>query len=163
MSRIERLLQGWDYAYDKEDWYPPLADALRGIDAAEAAWKPESSSVNSIWQTVNHMIFYKERLLKRLTGEETEYPKGVTNDDTFSVDETGDQAWNETLARLDRVHRGIREKLAGMNDAELDDALPGGKLEGWADSLIRHDAYHAGQIILLRKLRDTWPANRSFE
>jgi uncharacterized damage-inducible protein DinB len=162
MNRIERLRQGWDYAYEQEDWYPPLADALRGIDAAEAEWKPEGAAVNSIWQTVNHLIFYKERLLRRLTGEETEYPKGLTNDDTFAVAAAGDRAWQETLERLDRVHRGIRERLAGMTDTELDEALPDGKLEGWADSLIRHDAYHAGQIVLLRKLRGTWPASRSF-
>jgi hypothetical protein len=29
-------------------------------------------------------------------------------------------------------------------------------------SIILHDAYHIGQIIQIRKLQGSWPANRSF-
>lgn len=163
MKRIELLLSGWDFSYDQEDWYPPLLDALKGVSADQAGWRPEGSEVNTIWQNVNHLIFYKERLLRRWMGEETEYPAGVTNDDTFAVDSKSDVDWQDTLARLDRVQSGIREKLASLTEAVLDDAIPGRKLEEWAHSLIRHDAYHTGEIILLRKLQGSWPARRSFE
>ncbi|MBW5447061.1 DinB family protein [Cohnella sp. CFH 77786] len=163
MNRIELLVQGWEFCYDKEDWYPPLQDALKGVSASQAAWKPEGSAVNSIWENVNHLLFYKERLLARWTGEETAYPEGVTNDDTFAVPSAEEADWQETLARLERVHRGIGEKLAALSEEELDEAIPGRKLEGWAHSLIRHDAYHTGQIVMLCKLQGTWPARRAFE
>jgi hypothetical protein len=163
MNRIEVLVQGWQFSYDQEDWYPPLLDALKGVSAAQASWKPAGSVVNTIWENVNHLIFYKERLLKRWTGEETEYPPGLTNDDTFSVPSTDEESWQDTLARLDRVHRGIGERLAALSEADLDDAIPSRKLDAWAHSLIRHDAYHTGEIIMMRKLQGSWPARRSFE
>lgn len=163
MNRIELLLTGWDFCYDREDWAPPLGDALKGVTAAQADWKPEGFAGNTIWETVNHLIFYKERLLRRWTGEEKEYPAGVTNDDTFAVPENSEAAWQETLARSERVHRQLRDKLAQLSEADLENAIPGKNLEEWMHSLIRHDAYHTGQIVLLRKLQGSWPARRSFE
>jgi len=70
MDKIELLLREWDFCYDEEDWFPPLSEALKGLTAAQADWRPEGGSVNSIWETVHHLIFYKERLLTRLSGEE---------------------------------------------------------------------------------------------
>ncbi|WP_123041750.1 DinB family protein [Cohnella candidum] len=163
MNRVELLLKGWDFSYGEEDWYPPLKHALNGLTAAQADWRPEGFQVNSIWQNVNHLIFYKERLLKRWTGEETEYPSGVTNDDTFAVPSTEESDWQETVARLERVQQGIRGKLAALSETELETAIPSRKLEDWAHSLIRHDAYHTGEIIQLRKMQGSWPARRSFE
>lgn len=36
MNRTKSLLQNWDFCYDKEDWYPPLADALKALTAEQA-------------------------------------------------------------------------------------------------------------------------------
>lgn len=55
--------------FGTEDWYPPLKDALTGITAEQANWKPEGVAVNSIWETASHILFYKERLLAQLQGE----------------------------------------------------------------------------------------------
>ena len=164
MKRIELLLEGWDFCYDKEDWAPPLRDALKGLTAEQANWRPEGAAANTIWENVNHLVFYKERLLKRWTGEEAAYPSGLTNDDTFRVEEHDEAAWQQTLDRLESVQAGIRGKLAALSsEAELEEAIPGKDVEEWLHSLIRHDAYHTGAIILLRKLQGSWPARRSFE
>lgn len=58
--------------FGTEDWYPPLKDALTGLTAEEANWKPEGVAVNSIWETASHILFYKERLLAQLQGEKGE-------------------------------------------------------------------------------------------
>jgi hypothetical protein len=163
MNRIELLLQGWDFSYEKEDWYPPLLDALQGVTAAQADWCPEGYSVNTIWENVHHLIFYKERLLFKWAGEEAGNPEGLTNDDTFAVKTKGDQAWEITLARLDYVNKGIHSRLADLKEEQLENAIPGRKLEEWAHSLIRHDAYHTGEIIMLRKMQGSWPSRRSFD
>lgn len=162
MNRIDRLLRGWDFSFEKEDWYPPLWDALKGLSADQADWRPDGTEVNTIWEYVHHIIFYKERMLKKWTGEESKFPEGVTNDDTFAVESKSEEDWQQTLARLERVHRTLRDKLAALSDGEPDEAM-GGKLEDWADGLIRHDAFHAGEIILLRKMQRSWPSRRSFE
>lgn len=165
MNKMELIQRGWDFAYNKEDWYPPLNDALGGVTAEQAAWKPEGEAANTIWETVNHLIFYKERFLKRLTGEETpeSSPQGLTNDDTFSVSENGEEAWQETVSRLAAVHAEVSAFLAKLDKKDFERAVPNQSLGTWAFSLIMHDAYHTGQIVQLRKLQGSWPARRSFD
>jgi len=163
MKTVQLLLEGWDASYEKEAWYPPLRDALNGLTAEQAAWRPEGSVLNSIWENVNHLIFYREQLLKQWTGEETDYPAGVTNDDTFAVESRTEKAWQETLARLDAGHNGIRSLLAAASEEELERRIPGKPLDAWLYNLLVHDAYHTGAIIQLRKLQGSWPARRSFE
>jgi len=163
MNGKEALLQGWDAAYGKEDWYPPLADALSGLSVEQATWRPAGERVNTIWETVMHLIFYKERYLKRLTGEENGYPEGLTNDGTFAIPEPTDENWTDSLTKLKAIHFGIRDRLANMEEDRLNEKIPQTEIGAWALSLSLHDAYHAGQIILLRKLQGSWPSRRSFE
>jgi uncharacterized damage-inducible protein DinB len=163
MNKIDLLLREWDFCYDKEDWYPPLAHVLRGVTAAQASWRPAGEAANTIWENVNHLTFYKERFLKRLKGEESEYPQGIGNDDTFVAKQQDEKAWQESVARLEAVHREIREVLAGLKEEDFDRPIPKNTIGLWASSLVMHDAYHTGQIVLIRKLQGSWPSRRSFE
>jgi uncharacterized damage-inducible protein DinB len=164
MNRIDLLLQELDYSYDKEGWYPPLGPALAGLTAAQASWRPPGEAVNTIWETVNHLLYYKERLLERLLGNNPTYPAG-NNDDTFAVNAASDdeQAWQATVARVEAVHRGIREVLAAKAEAELDGPKPENPLGILMANIIMHDAYHTGEIVQIRKLQGSWPARRSFD
>jgi uncharacterized damage-inducible protein DinB len=165
MNKIELLLHGWDSCYEKEDWYPPLTDALKELTAEQANWRPVGEHVNTIWENVHHLIFYKERLLKRMTGEESDYPEGLTNDDTFIVGITSEGNWQETLARLKSVHQGIRAQIADWKKEDFEYVYPNRthSVGRWVNSLISHDAYHSGQIIFIRKLQGSWPSQRSFD
>jgi hypothetical protein len=162
MNKIELLLMGWDHCYVKEGWYPPLLDSLQGVSATSANWRPEGTAVNTIWENVHHLIFYKERLLERLKGMESGYPPGITNDDTFAVASNEEPVWQDTLARLEKVHKGIREILSSLNEEDFERVIGTTTIGLWVTSLISHDAYHTGQIIQLRKLQGSWPAKRSF-
>ncbi|RED66200.1 DinB family protein [Cohnella lupini] len=163
MTKLELLMQGWDAIYEKEDWYPPLKDALDGVTSEQAVWRPAGEHVNTIWESVNHLTYYKERLLKRLTGEESEYPPGLTNDDTFRVPSTSEEDWRKALAKLRAVHIGIREIISNMKETRLEEKIPRTPIGSWIHSLILHGAYHTGQIVFLRKLQGSWPSRRSFE
>lgn len=162
-ERAGLLLTLWAYGWDDEQWFVPLAKALEGVGAAEAAWQPAGGG-NTIWQTVNHLNFYNERMLCRLTG--TTAPAGPgSNTATFS--EPGDPAdaagWQATLDRTRSIAEGMRAALARLSDADLDGPWPpsgkstvGTELARW----LMHDAYHTGQIVLLRKQQGSWPAER---
>jgi uncharacterized damage-inducible protein DinB len=165
MNKIELLLHGWDSCYEKEDWYPPLTDALNELSAEQANWRPEGEHVNTIWENVHHLIFYKERLLKRITGEESDYPEGLTNDDTFVVGSISEGAWQKTLAHLKFVHQEIRDRIAGWEEEDFEHLFSNRSqsVGRWVNSLIMHDGYHTGQIILIRKLQGSWPSQRSFD
>jgi hypothetical protein len=162
MDKKAFLLHGWEIGYDKEDWYPPLADTLKGVTAEQANWKPEGAPIHTIWENVRHLTFYKEWFLKFLTGEETEYPQGLTNDDTFAVTSVEPSAWEESVKKLDDVHQSIRNIIAGYSDYDLEREVSKHPVGMWLYSLILHDAYHTGQIIQICKLQGSWPAKRSY-
>lgn len=163
MSRKELLVKNWEFTYEQEDWFPPLRDALAGVNAVQASWHPAGEAANTIWENVSHLLYFKERLLHRLSG--TEFPLSAeTNDDTFTPSGGPDdeEAWQATKQRMENVHRQIREKLASLGEEELDQGLPTIPAAQSIMSIILHDAFHTGQIVQLRKLQGSWPAKRSY-
>jgi hypothetical protein len=100
-----------------------------------------------------------------MTGEESDYPEELTNDDTFAVETTSEGDWQETLAGLKSVHQGIRDRIAGWEEEEFEHIFLNRtqSVGRWVHSLIMHDSYHTGQIILIRKLQGSWPSQRSFD
>ncbi|KTD88470.1 DinB family protein [Paenibacillus etheri] len=157
----EVLLQNWDYCMDIEDWAPPLSDALEGVDSKQALWKPEGGAANSIWETVNHLTYYKVRLLRKLKGLPKQ-PDAESNDDTFTVTTEGEEAWAKAVADLKDVHAALREIIEALEEGAYDWGGSGHAPGEEVMSLILHDSYHTGQIIMLRKLQGSWVSNRSF-
>lgn len=162
MDGKELLLQEWRWTYDEEDWYPPLRAALAGVDAKEASWRADGTAANTIWETVTHLLYYKERFLHRLSG--TNFAAEVqSNEETFIPQGSSDdeEAWKRTVQRLEEVHHLLYEKLRSLTMEELQQPLPQVSVQQSAMSLVMHDAFHTGQIVQLRKMRGTWPAQRS--
>jgi len=156
MEKKELLMNAWDNAYDKEGWYSPLKDALREVSAPEASWKSPGKSSHSIWELVNHLLFYKERFLTYLKGKEFN-SSITTNDETFLVLNTAPEYWETVLHQMKAVHHEIRKKISIMTDDELNQVLPKISVDSQLMDLITHDAYHTGQIIFIRKLYGSWP------
>ncbi len=48
-------------------WQPSLKEALEGLTAAQAAWKPTPER-HSIWQIVRHLILWKRGVLDAWNG-----------------------------------------------------------------------------------------------
>lgn len=159
-DRIGLLRRLRGLTWDKEEWFVPLAASLEGLTAAEAAWRPPGGG-NTIWQTVNHINYYDERLLCRLT-ERPFGPVLPDNDATFGEPGNPDDGtgWQEAVQRTRRVAAGLRTALDARSDADLEQPLSGSSLGEYLTAWIMHDAYHTGQIVLMRKQQGSWPANR---
>ncbi|MFY0543651.1 DinB family protein [Brevibacillus sp. H7] len=164
MNRMELLLHELELTFDKEGWFPPLKDALKGLTAAQASWRPPGEAANTIWETVNHMLFYKERLLQVIQGIDPIHTAN-SNDDTFAVDHTVDdeEAWQATINRAERIQRELHNLLSAMSDADFDRLFSQTSLGLSTFNIIMHDAFHTGQIVQTRKLQGSWPARRSFD
>ncbi|MNI75082.1 DinB superfamily protein [compost metagenome] len=130
------------------------------MNTEQASWKPGEAG-NSIWETVNHLTYYKERLLNKLTGR-PQLPDAGSNDATFTVTESGDEAWGQAVAKLKSVHASLREVIEALEEGAYDWGGSGHAPGEEVMSLILHDFYHTGQIVLVRKLQGSWPAHRSF-
>ena len=68
--------------------------------------------------------------------------------------------WDKLVEELASVHGQIREKIIEIADDELGSKLPKDPIDQQLMTLSTHDAYHTGQIILIRKLYGSWPGVR---
>lgn len=163
MNRMDLLLREFDHTYLQEDWYPPLKDALAGLTAAQASWRPPGAAANTIWENVSHLLFFKEQLLCRLQNKEV--VAAATNDDTFTPSGGPDdeEAWQADVKRMETIHHQLRELLAALREEDFDRPFPVSPLGLRVFSIITHDAFHAGQIVQIRKMQGSWPARRAFE
>src|SRR5437870_7055904 len=67
--KVEFLLDLLDEAFDKKSWHGPnLRAAIRGVTAAQAAWRPAPDRHN-IWELTLHAAYWKYVVRRRITGE----------------------------------------------------------------------------------------------
>ncbi|MDQ0271653.1 DinB family protein [Cytobacillus purgationiresistens] len=156
MRRIDLLLNVLDSTFDKESWYAPFKDAVEGLTAEQAIWKPSGEATKTIWENINHLIYYKESLAANLEGRE--WTHNLDGDQTFYLTDQSndDKEWKKVVERSENAQRNLRQVLSTISDRELDQ----NSLEGKFMDNMLHDAYHTGQIIQLRKMQGTWPSNR---
>jgi len=157
------LQQSWDSCLDQEEWFPPLEQALQGVTAKQAVWKPLDGPSNCIHETVRHLIFYKKRLLMNANGETEGFPETENNTGTFNVEDASEAGWAASKEELYRLHREL-SALVEKSDVDMlgRKFSDGGTLGGGIRTLAMHDAYHIGQIVMLSKMQGIWPATRSF-
>jgi hypothetical protein len=157
-SAVSMLLRILDEGYERKAWQGPnLKGSLRGVRAAQAAWRPGRGRHN-VWELAVHCAYWKYAVWRLLTGEKKGAfaPKGSN----FFVrperrpGAAAEDAWREDLAILDATHRRLRDAVAGLRDAELAKRLPRSKYR--TDTLVygvaSHDAYHTGQIQVVKRL-----------
>jgi len=155
--RVALLLQALDQAYDRKSWHGPvLRGSLRGVTATEAAWRPGPKRHN-VWEIALHAAYWKYTVLRRLRRpEEIRFP--YAGSDFFLRPEgaPSEAAWRADLKVLADIHRDLRASVAALSDARLD-SVPDGSKTPFVDLVLGvayHDIYHAGQIQLLKRLRE---------
>ncbi len=126
-----------------------ITDTLKTISAQQAAIKKGDS--NSIWQIVNHMIHWRKANLQRVKGIITPAPNNNFVDEVHDV---SDGAWKSTL---DKLEQSQKEILAFLNKTDVQTlnkiyAPNGFSYYEHLQGILQHDAYHLGQIVLLKKI-----------
>ncbi|MFC0189489.1 DinB family protein [Fictibacillus aquaticus] len=156
MNRINLLLNVLDSTFDKESWFAPLKDAMEGITAAQARWRPDGEATKSIWENVNHLIYYKERLVANLEGRE--WVNHLSGDENFFLTEQSndDSEWQKVVERAENANLSLRQVLSNLSVEKVDQQDLDMKLM----DIFLHDAYHTGQIMQLRKMQGSWPSHR---
>ncbi len=143
--------------YDEDwQWQPPLSGALRGLTAAQAAWKPAPPR-HSIWQIVRHLILWKRGVLDAWDGDP---PDGKHLGASDWQDVAGSEAdWERDRQTLLEISAQFLTRAQALDDAGLAREIvwyTSGHAQPLAMRLVRtttHDIYHAGQIMYLRALQ----------
>lgn len=162
MTIKEFLLDQYTSSYDVDGWFVALGNTLKNLTAEQAAWIPDGGD-NSIWGIVRHLNFYNERYLKRFNGETVE-DSDIENSETFSgADVVSEEAWASELERFYNVMNGWRTAFEAATEEKFQQKRSEGDDATWAEIvglMNTHHSHHGGQIVILRKLQDSWDASK---
>lgn len=151
MKTWEFALTVLDEGYEKKAWHGPnLKQAIRGINAKKAAWRPGAGRHN-IWEETLHAAYWKYEVRRRILG--TKAGRFELKGKNFYVrPENGkgnEAAWTADKNLLEREHRALRKAIQKVADTPR-----GTKMMRHIYGVALHDVYHAGQIQLLRRLME---------
>ena len=152
---IEVALSVIDQAFDRRSWHGTnLKGSLKGMTAAEAAWRPARGRRNA-WEFALHAAYWKYTVRRRLTGEARgSFPLKGSNFFERPEGSPTEDAWKADVRLLVETHATLREAIARLSQTELRATQPGSKISNLAlvTGIAAHDLYHAGQIQLIKRL-----------
>lgn len=162
MTEIERIIRELEHAHAGSPWHgPSRADVLADVTPDEAVRQP-SPRGHGIWALVLHMHAWTREVARRVREGDKRLP---VEGDWPPVPTPGARAWRDAVAALDAAHRevvaAVRERGAARLDERAGTAQEVAAGEGvtyrvMLHGLAQHDAYHTGQIALLKRIyRDT--------
>lgn len=158
MTGKEILLEQFTACYDENGWFVALKNTLENLTAGEANWKTANLD-NSIGEILTHLNFYNEAYLKRFKGVDYVY-QIEDNDETFTS-AASEKDWQAEIERFNAIMSEWRELLDAAGDDRFDEAVSKTNQASWAkllSNLNAHNAYHGGQIVVIRKLQGSWSA-----
>jgi uncharacterized damage-inducible protein DinB len=155
MSEVfrESLLRQFRATHDGEPWYgTSRSTLLRGVSAVRALEHPVNGG-HSIWELVLHMTAWTEEVHRRLDGAP---PQAPARGDWPAVSVTTERAWRSAREALALAHHALAESIEALpvRRFSLRIATSDGEGVTVAEMLIglaQHDAYHTGQIVILRQ------------
>ncbi len=149
MRETERIADLLKAFYEGDCWIGlNFKQALQGVDFVKAARMKEPFN-NSIWQLVNHLIYWRKTVIIRLQGVLGNPPMN----DFYQPKDLSQKEWEETLQHFEEVNEALIKAIELFHDDRLDQPSPM-KGQTFHDLLIgcmQHDAYHLGQVVMLKK------------
>jgi len=157
MSLRYTLAQRLKECWHGSPWYGDSSDKiLSGISAADAA-RVVIPGTHSIWQIVLHMTAWTEAVAARVRGAGAKLPD---RGDWPTVESTAPEAWNALLAELAAARDALLSEIDATHEEDIQIhvknhsppfADTGISRAGTVMGLAEHDAYHLGQVALLKR------------
>lgn len=147
-----RLADQLERSFRGGAWHgPSLAEAIAGIEPEVASQRP-SPNAHTILELVAHVAYWLAESRRRLPGADSSVP--AAGEDWAPSRGNPADAWRAAVAELEDAHRRLHAAVLALDDESLDAATTGSDstVRGTLLGLLQHNAYHGGQIALLRKL-----------
>ncbi|HEX8675071.1 MAG TPA: DinB family protein [Longimicrobium sp.] len=157
MNEIRAIADQLARAHDGDAWYgDPTMTVLRGVTAEQASLRPIARA-HSIWEIVLHMTSWQREVLRRLRTRVAHEPE---DGDWPAPPSPSEDAWRDTVARLETAHRELlaeveRFPAAALGEilGEARDAPLGSGVTYYVllHGIVQHNLAHTAQISLLKK------------
>jgi hypothetical protein len=143
------LLEQLKSTHTKSDWFVCADVAVAGLTPEQASWTDGKN--HSVGQLVYHIWYWNSRNLANIKGEKQEQFSG-NNDDTFN--QYDPKTWNETVQKMDAVMTELEQFVENADDAKL------AKIASTIQHINAHNAYHIGEIVMVRKEQGSWDPSK---
>ena len=129
---------------------------LAGLSAADAAERPMGSAF-SIWELVLHMTGWTSEVRRRLAGHAPGEPR---EGDWPAIGEVSEARWAAAQSALEAAHTSLVADIERLTADDLQRRVgvegevaqgPGVTIAAMLVGIAQHDAYHIGQVALLRR------------
>lgn len=144
------LLQELRDTHTNSNWFVCADVAVAGLTPEQANWT-DGKGNHSVGQLAHHILFWNRRNLERMKGEAVEKYSG-NNDETFT--KFDEKSWNDTVKQLDAVMTEIENLVANADEAKLKEIAP------TIAAISQHNAYHIGEIVMVRKEQGVWDPSK---
>lgn len=154
--QMDLLLWNLQPAPGRRNWHggPSPVGALRGVTAGQAAWRPTPRR-KSVWEMALHIAYWKYTVRRHLErGPQPRFPRSPANFPA-QPDSPDEAAWARDIALLRTEHQQLVEAVRSLSERKLRDIPPEGRRWTYGELVLgiaAHDAYHTGQIQLLKRL-----------
>lgn len=132
-------------------WQAGLYQLVEPLTAEQALWKPTPER-HSIWDVLLHINFWKQYTIAYLNG--TQKPDADSGNWSAPPPDATASDWQKELARTKQLQEEIRSVISQMGEKIFDTDE---RSANYIRQIICHDAYHAGQIGLLRVMQGLKP------
>ena len=147
MDEISRIISILKRTFEQDAWHgPSVMETLK--DVSETECQKRLPGTHSIGELVLHMTAWRIFVIKKLEG-----------DDEFTVSEELNfpemKKWKDAVIALQNSQAALLEAIGKFDPARLQNLVPYGRHEytyyTLIHGIIHHDAYHTGQIVLIKK------------
>jgi uncharacterized damage-inducible protein DinB len=126
-----------------------------GAFSHDDAGRRAVEGAHSPWEIAQHALAWIEEVRDRLRGRD---PGDPSRGDWPPAPEPTEAAWASLRAEIEAAHASLDGTLAGLSPERLPDRIrePGAQDVSFSvavmlHGLAQHNAYHAGQLMLLRR------------
>lgn len=152
---FDTIMEVLDPPANFHPWHggPTLMGALGGVDAGQASWKPAPSR-KSIWELALHIAYWNYSVRRYFDSDsEKGFPRSSSNFPT--IENPSEKEWREDKFLISQEHNRLIVAINSFPKARLHEKTDSKK--GWTYSQLFmgvtvHDAYHIGQIQLMKRL-----------
>jgi len=149
--QLEQLYQGGSWQGES------FVEKLKDVDEAMAFSAP-LPGVHSIAEIVWHCIYWRTVAIKRLNGNDNYRDRTVEALNFLPVEELKERGWESLKREFEETQTSLIGILNAYNDNFLSKDYQTGYTYGYqVEGITHHDAYHLGQIGLVRKILSLSP------
>jgi DinB superfamily len=143
------LLEQLKSTHNNSEWFVCADVAVAGVTPEQANWTDGKN--HSVGQLTYHIWFWNWRNLQKMKGESLDKYSG-NNDETFEKFDA--KSWSETVQKMDAVMTELENFLQNADDATL------AKIAPTVQRINAHNAYHIGEIVMVRKEAGNWDPSK---